>query len=53
MWACEKGALESAGVLVEKGTNAHIVDGDGRSAMEIAAARGHDDLVMLLLDAMG
>jgi ankyrin repeat protein len=39
-------------LLLEKGANAHIVDARGRTAMEIASEKGHDDLVMLLLEAM-
>ena len=53
MQACERGAVENVRLLVQRGANAHIVDGKGRSAMEIAAEKGHDELVMILLDAMG
>jgi ankyrin repeat protein len=53
MWACEKGSVENVSLLVQRGADANVVDGRGRSAMEIAAEKGHDELVLLLLDAMG
>jgi ankyrin repeat protein len=52
MRACEHNLVGNVELLLEKGANAHIVDSRGRTAMEIASEKGHDDLVMLLLEAM-
>jgi ankyrin repeat protein len=39
--------------LLEKGADANTVDNTGKSAMDLAAKKGHNDIVTLLLDVMG
>jgi ankyrin repeat protein len=52
MKASEHNLTENVKLLLEKGANPNMVDTRGRTAMEIASEKGHDELVMVLLDAM-
>jgi ankyrin repeat protein len=52
MRAAENNLVGNVKLLLEKGANPNMVDGRGRTAMEIASEKGHDDLVMLLLETM-
>lgn len=52
MRASENNLVGNVQLLLEKGANPNMVDGRGRTAMEIASEKGHDDLVMLLLEVM-
>jgi ankyrin repeat protein len=51
--ACEKNHKNSVALLLEKKADVNAVDGRGSTAMDIAANKGNDEIVMMLLDAMG
>ncbi len=40
---------QNADILLCAGADLHATDSSGRSALQIAAARGHDDLVVYLV----
>ncbi|PMD50921.1 uncharacterized protein K444DRAFT_476501, partial [Hyaloscypha bicolor E] len=48
MRASDNNLVGNVKLLLEKGANPNVVDERGRTAMEIASEKGHDDLVMLL-----
>jgi ankyrin repeat protein len=50
--ACERNMMEVVKLLLERGADMSLVDDWGRSGMDVAAERGHEDLVMLLLERM-
>ncbi len=57
MWAAghgndvpEKEGLEIAALLVDKGAKIDMIDNRGRTALSIAASRGHTKMVQYLLD---
>jgi ankyrin repeat protein len=52
MRACERNLPGNVKMLMGRGANVNIANGSGNSAMDIAANAGHDDIVMLLLEAM-
>lgn len=52
MRASDNNLVGNVKLLLERGANPNIVDGRGRTAMEIASEKGYDDLVVLLLEAM-
>jgi ankyrin repeat protein len=52
MEACEKGMRDNVRLLIERGADVNLVNFAGKSAMDIAAGKGHDDIVMTLLEAM-
>jgi hypothetical protein len=41
--------MDSADVLLCAGADLHALDGHGAGCMEIAAARGHDDVLVMLV----
>jgi ankyrin repeat protein len=41
-----------AKVLLEKGANVDVANKRGDTAIDIAANRGHDEIVMMLLESM-
>ncbi|MDB4533421.1 ankyrin repeat domain-containing protein [Vicingaceae bacterium] len=50
-YACERGHLEIAKLLLEKGANANVKDSFyGATPMVWASSNGHDDIVALLLE---
>jgi ankyrin repeat protein len=44
--------VENVKLLLQKGADVNMADSSGNTPMDIAANKGHDDIVMLLLDAM-
>jgi uncharacterized protein len=50
--ACEHNIVENVKLLLQNGADANMADSSGNTAMDVAASKGHDDVVMLLLDAM-
>lgn len=53
MQACEENKMDNVKLLLEKGADPDVADNNGTTALDIAANRGHDDLVAMLLDGMG
>ena len=53
MSAAEEGIVGNVKLLLGRGANPNVVDRRARTAMEIASERGHDEVVMLLLESMG
>jgi ankyrin repeat protein len=53
MEACERNHKNSVTLLLERKADVNAVDGRGSTAMDIAANKGNDEIVMMLLDAMG
>ncbi|KAF8850915.1 ankyrin [Acephala macrosclerotiorum] len=51
--ACDRIMVENVKLLLERGADVDLMDEAGKSAMDIAANKGYDDIVILLLDAMG
>jgi hypothetical protein len=45
------GQLENAEVLLCAGADLHAVDGHGKDCRQIAAARGHDDVLVMLVSS--
>jgi ankyrin repeat protein len=43
--------VENLKLLLDHGANANVVNGSGVGAMDAAANRGHEDIVMLLWSA--
>ena len=52
MEACERNLMKHVKMLLERSADVNVVDLRGNSAMDIAASKGHDEILMLLLDAM-
>jgi ankyrin repeat protein len=53
MEACERNHKNSVTLLLERKADVNAVDDRGSTAMDIAANKGNDEIVMMLLDAMG
>jgi len=53
MRACWYGRMETVKVLLENGASIDAVNKEGKAAMDIAAERGHDEIMVVLLEAMG
>jgi ankyrin repeat protein len=53
MEACERNHKNSVTLLLERKADVNAVDGRGSTAVDIAANKGNDEIVMMLLDAMG
>jgi ankyrin repeat protein len=49
-WVTETSALEAVKVVLEMGADIHAVDADGETALHVAASRGWDTVVQLLVD---
>jgi ankyrin repeat protein len=52
MEACEWNNMVDVKMLLEKGASVDLADSGGNTALDIAAAKGHDEIVMLLLDGI-
>jgi hypothetical protein len=48
--ACKEGEISAASLLLESGANASKRDGCGRTAAMIAAEKGHEEIVKLIID---
>jgi ankyrin repeat protein len=53
MEACERNHKDSVALLLERKADVNAVNDMGSTAMDIAANKGNDEIVMMLLDAMG
>lgn len=52
MEAYEHNTGRDLSMLLERGAKAVLADGGGSAAMDIAAYKGHDEIVKMLLNAM-
>jgi ankyrin repeat protein len=50
MKACEENKMDNVKLLLKAGADMDAVDDKGNTAMDLAANKGHDEIVMLLLD---
>jgi ankyrin repeat protein len=53
MEACDRNHKDSVMLLLERKADVNAINERGSTAMDIAANKGHDEIVMMLLDAMG
>ena len=52
MQACAEGKMANVQLLLKHGADVEMTSKDGDSAMDIAAKRGHEEIVMALLEGM-
>lgn len=52
MEACNYNTMENVKMLLERGARQDAADDNGNTAMDIAAYKGHDEIVKLLLEGM-
>ncbi|CAF0766986.1 unnamed protein product [Brachionus calyciflorus] len=50
MWACDRGNLDMAKFLIEKGADVNLQDSDGQSCLHYAVACEHLEIVKLLIE---